>query len=82
MPKNDIGTYDSKINTDIDLKTLKLIFKDRDVQKLYVKKLSPNDNSKNQAYLGGDLTELAFIPTGHIEPSISLSKKKKMQMLK
>lgn len=76
MAQNDIGTYDSQINKEVELETIKLIFKDRDVTKLYVKKLSPNDNSKNQPYLGGDLTELAFIPTDEVEPSISLSKKK------
>lgn len=76
MPQTDIGTYDSQIDKKVNLRTLELIMKDRDVTKIYIKKLSPNDNSKNQPYMGGDLTELAFIPTGSVEPSISLSKKK------
>lgn len=76
MPKLDIGTYDSSADKEADLRALKLMMKDRGVTKIYVKKLSPNDNSKNQPYMGGDLTELAFIPTGSVEPSISLSNKK------
>jgi hypothetical protein len=75
MP-DKIGTYDCREDKETDLRTLILMMKDRDVNKLYVKKLSPNDNSKNQPYMGGDLTELAFIPTGNVEPSISLSNKK------
>lgn len=30
--------------------------------RLYAKKLSPNDNSKNQVYLGGDFSSLNIIP--------------------
>ncbi len=76
MEKADLGTYDSQASKEIDWGTLKKIMKHMDVNRLFVKKLSPNDNSKNQPYLGGDLTELAFLPTGTVEPSISLSKKK------
>lgn len=32
------------------------------VQRLFLKKLSPNDNSKNQVYLGGDFEALNIIP--------------------
>ena len=32
----------------------------------YAKKLSPNDNSKNQVYLGGDFSALNIIPHGSI----------------
>ncbi len=76
MLKNNTGTYDSQASKEVNLGTLKLILKNKNVTKVYVKKLSPNDNSKNQPYLGGDLTELAFIPTDNVEPSISSSKKK------
>lgn len=34
--------------------------------RFYVKKLSPNDNSKNQIYLGGDFSALNIIPHGGI----------------
>ncbi|MEP3670829.1 MAG: hypothetical protein ABJN42_29385, partial [Roseibium sp.] len=35
--------------------------------RIYAKKLAPNDNSKNQVYLGGDFTALNIIPYGKIE---------------
>lgn len=34
--------------------------------RIYVKKLAPNDNSKNQVYLGGDFSALNIIPHGEI----------------
>lgn len=34
--------------------------------RIYAKKLSPNDNSKNQVYLGGDFSALNIIPHGNI----------------
>jgi hypothetical protein len=34
--------------------------------RIYAKKLAPNDNSKNQVYLGGDFTALNVIPYGEI----------------
>lgn len=37
------------------------------VTRLYVKKLSPNDNNKNQPYLGGSFEALNIIPSGDIK---------------
>lgn len=34
--------------------------------RIYAKKLAPNDNSKNQIYLGGDFSALNIIPHGNI----------------
>lgn len=34
--------------------------------RVYAKKLAPNDNSKNQVYLGGDFSALNIIPHGNI----------------
>lgn len=34
---------------------------------VYVKKLAPNDNSKNQVYLGGDFSVLNIIPHGEVQ---------------
>ena len=45
------------------------------VRKIYIKKLAPNDNSKNQPYFGFHLTDLPFIPTGAMEASQSASNK-------
>lgn len=35
--------------------------------RIYAKRLAPNDNSKNQVYLGGDFSALNIIPHGVIE---------------
>ena len=32
-----------------------------------VKHLAPNDNSKNQIYLAGDISSLGLLPTGEVE---------------
>ena len=74
--KNRNGTYDSRSSRDITLETAMQIMRDCGAVDFYVKKLSPNDNSKNQIYLGLDLTDLSFIPTGDIEASQTISKKK------
>lgn len=34
--------------------------------RIYAKRLAPNDNSKNQVYLGGDFSALNIIPHGNI----------------
>lgn len=35
--------------------------------RIYAKKLAPNDNSKNQVYLGGDFSALNIIPHGEVQ---------------
>jgi hypothetical protein len=45
-----------------DLKKLEKMMEAKGVERLFVKKLSPNDNSKNQVYLGGDFESLNIIP--------------------
>lgn len=45
----------------MDLQNLKQFFTDQGCQKLYVKSLSPNDNSKNQVYLGSGSWEILNI---------------------
>jgi hypothetical protein len=46
----------------MNLQNLKRIFADNGCQKIYVKNLSPNDNSKNQVYLGGSFEILNILP--------------------
>ena len=70
------GTYDTQSAKEIDLNKLKDILHGLDCNDIYIKKLSSNDNSKNQIYLGGHLTDLPFIPTGEMTASQSKSKKK------
>ena len=50
----------------MNLEKLKSIFKDHGCQKIYVKKLSSNDNSKNQVYLGGGFEILNIFPISEI----------------
>jgi hypothetical protein len=45
---------------------LRMMMHDAGAQRLYVKELSPNDNSKNQAYLGGDFSVLNILPFGEV----------------
>lgn len=43
------------------------IFSNLNCNKIYVKRLAPNDNSKNQVYLGGSFDILNFFPIQEIE---------------
>lgn len=51
-----------------DLTGLIAIMADKGVSRIYVKHLSPNDNSKNQIYLGGDFSVINNLPFGNIYP--------------
>lgn len=42
------------------------LMKQHGASRIYAKKLAPNDNSKNQVYLGGDFSALNIIPHGDI----------------
>ncbi len=46
--------------------TLLRVFTDNGCTNVYVKKLAPNDNSKNQVYLAGDFEVLNIFPIGEI----------------
>lgn len=49
---------------------------DLGVNRLYFKVLGANNNSKQQVYLGGDLSSISIIPTGDFVSSNSVSEKK------
>ena len=49
------------------LEQLTILMKARGARRIYAKKLAPNDNSKNQIYLGGDFSALNIIPHGEVE---------------
>lgn len=55
----------------MNLSTLQNIFKSNGCSRIYAKRLAPNDNSKNQVYLGGDFDVLNMFPFFDIthEPS-------------
>lgn len=55
MPKSQFSEID-------DLEKLKKMFSARGANCIFIKKLSPNDNSKNQVYLGGDFEALNILP--------------------
>ncbi|HEY5367740.1 MAG TPA: MvaI/BcnI family restriction endonuclease [Hanamia sp.] len=46
----------------MNLANLLKVFSDNECQKVYVKRLSPNDNSKNQVYLAGSFDILNILP--------------------
>lgn len=51
----------------MNLKNLKSLFIDNGCTKIYIKKLSPNDNSKNQVYFGGSFEILNILPISKIK---------------
>lgn len=53
------------------LENLKSIFAGQGCQTIYVKKLAPNDNSKNQVYLGGSFDILNIFPISSIKADSS-----------
>jgi len=72
---SDQGTYDTPQSQEISLEDVVNILQDLEASQIYVKKLAPNDNSKNQPYFGSHLTDLPFLPTGEIVASTTDSKK-------
>lgn len=50
----------------MNLKNLKSLFSNNGCNKIYIKKLSPNDNSKNQVYFGGSFDILNILPISDI----------------
>jgi hypothetical protein len=50
----------------MNLESLLKIFSDKACNKVYVKKLSANDNSKNQIYLAGSFDVLNILPSGEV----------------
>lgn len=50
----------------MNLQNLKAVFTDQGCEKIYVKNLSANDNSKNQVYFGGSFEILNILPITEI----------------
>jgi hypothetical protein len=51
----------------MNLQNLKSLLSDKGCKVIYVKSLAPNDNSKNQVYLGGSFDLLNIFPTSEIK---------------
>ena len=62
---NKIGTYDSTHAREISFESLVKLMTDMGGDKIFIKKLSPNDNSKNQPYFGSHLTDVSFYTFRH-----------------
>ena len=67
--------YSSQVSKQLALDSLIEIFRSLNVDRVVFKRLSPNDNSKNQPYLAGHFTDLGFLPTGELVASTSTSQK-------
>ncbi len=67
--------YDSEVSRELPLDGLISLYHGQGVTRIYYKLLSPNDNSKNQPYMAGHLTDLGFLPTGEVTESTSVSRK-------
>jgi len=72
-----IAIYDSHCSAELSIVKLLELFRSLGLSRIIFKRLSPNDNSKNQPYMGGHLTDLGFLPTGDIINSPSTSGKTK-----
>ena len=72
------GTFNTDASKSITLETVTNIFRNLGAKSLYIKKLAPNDNSKNQIYFGSHLNDLPFIPTQDIVPSSTKSNKRRI----
>ena len=72
---NKVKLFSSAAARDLSLAKLLGIFADKGVNSIVYKNLSPNDNSKNQPYLAGHFTDLGFIPTGELKPTVTASRK-------
>ncbi len=76
MTSKKIDHYGGYSARQLSLDKLKTIFSDLGVDRLLLKRLSPNDNSKNQPYFGSDYSALNLIPSGEIRVHESISRKK------
>ena len=50
----------------LSLSDILAIWRQRGATRFFAKKLAPNDNSKNQIYLGGDFSALGLLPHGDV----------------
>lgn len=55
----------------LTLDTLRQMFAQHRVKRIFVKALAANDNSKNQPYFGGDFGVLNILPTGKPEATVT-----------
>ena len=69
------GIYDSNQSLGISVEQLTKLMQALGCEKIYVKALAPNDNSKNQPYMAGHLNDLNSFYKGDIITSVTTSEK-------
>ena len=69
------NSYDSDKALNANLEQILDLFQVNGVERIFFKELAPNDNSKNQIYLGGHLNEINWLPKGNLVATTSNSKK-------
>lgn len=79
MIKSESDSYGSLIAKEKSLSSIRAMMFDAGARKLYVKSLAPNDNSKNQIYLGSDFSSLNIIPAHNLEVYESSSGKSRLK---
>ena len=72
-----MGTFDSATALSLPLSTLVRMLSDHGATHIYAKNLAANDNSKNQIYCSGHLTDLSFLKPISVNPTPSASLKTK-----
>lgn len=77
--RNEFDTFGCPKGRDLALSNLLGLMREKGVSNVYVKKLSSNDNSKNQIYLGGDFSALNIIPVGNLEMGSPRSEKRNLK---
>ena len=63
-----VNTFEMNSNS-LSLEQLRAIMSAHGVRRILAKFLSPNDNSKNQIYLGGDADIVNIVPAGDLVAS-------------
>ena len=69
------GIYDSNQSLGISVEQLAKLMQELGCEKIYLKALSPNDNSKNQPYMARHLNDLSSFYKGDITTSVTTSEK-------
>lgn len=73
-PSDSYREYEQWLNH-LSLDDIVALFRENKATQLFCKALQRNNNSKQQVYVGSDISELSWIPTGHIQPVESASEK-------
>jgi len=77
-----LNSYDCPEAINASLDSILDIFKEIGIEKIVYKALAPNDNSKNQIYLAGNLNEIKWLTINNLIASESTSHKTGEQQIK